>query len=131
MRMSIPRGIAACAIVAAVPLMSVALPSTPAFAAKQSAVLGACKRTAGCWFQKGEFGDVVGCSPHACFTCLNGSCRAAVTATGGAKIQRGPNAVVTTPKSSRGSIPIQSGPSAVVTTTPVRPTGPSGHGKGR
>src|SRR5262245_59612474 len=38
MRMSIPRGIAACAIVA-VPLMSVALLSTPAFAAKQSAVL--------------------------------------------------------------------------------------------
>jgi hypothetical protein len=129
MRMSIPGGIAACAIVAVVPLMSIALLSTPAFAAKQSAVIA----TPGCFFQKGDRGDVTGCSPHACFTCLNGSCRAAVTATGGAKIQRGPNAVVTTPKSSRGSIPIQTGATAVITSTPVRPTGPSGHfhGKGR
>jgi len=47
MRMSIPGGIVPCAIVAAVALMSV---STPAFAAKQSAVIAACKRTPGCWF---------------------------------------------------------------------------------
>jgi hypothetical protein len=36
--MSIPRGIAACAIVVAAPLMSVT-PLSPAFAAKQSTVL--------------------------------------------------------------------------------------------
>jgi hypothetical protein len=41
--------------------------------------------------------------------------RTAVTATGGAKVQTGPNAVVSTPKSSRGSIPIQNGPTAVIT----------------
>ena len=34
MRMSIPGGIAACAVLAALPLLSVALLSTPAFAAK-------------------------------------------------------------------------------------------------
>src|SRR5262249_5498507 len=37
LRMSIPGGIAACAILAALPLLSVALLSTPAFAAKESA----------------------------------------------------------------------------------------------
>lgn len=62
MRMSIPRGFAACAIFAAVPLISVALLSTPAFAAKESAVIAACKRTPGCWFDKWH-GRTVGCSP--------------------------------------------------------------------
>jgi hypothetical protein len=121
MRMSIPGGIAACAIVAAVTLMSVGPLSTLAFAAKQSAVLGACKRTAGCWTDK--VGDLIyGCSPNACFECQHGSCRrTAITATGGSKIQRGPNAVVMPPKSSRGSTSVQTGPTAVITTTPVRP----------
>jgi len=48
------------------------------------------------------------------------------TATGGSKVQRGPNVVVTTPKSSRGSIPVQTGPTAVISSAPVRPLGPSG-----
>jgi hypothetical protein len=133
MRMSIPRGIAACAIVV-VPLISVALLSTPAFAVKQSSVLAACSRTKGCWTVNTGNGGVAGCSPNACFECYNKNChRTSVTATGGAKIQRGPNAVVTTSTSSRGSIPIQTGATAVINSTPVRPTGPSGsfHGKGR
>jgi hypothetical protein len=146
MRMSIPHGIAACAIFAAVSLMSAVPLSTPAFAAKQSTVLGACKRTPGCWSDRA--GTLVfGCSPHACFECYNGNChRTAVTAAGGAKVQRGPNAVITTPTTSRGSTAIQTGPTAVITTptrsrgstavqtgatavvtaTPVRPTGPGG-----
>jgi hypothetical protein len=133
MRMSIPGGIAACAIVVAVPLLSVALLSTPAFAAKQSAVLAACKRTPGCWIYRDRSGGYNGCSPNACFQCYKGSCSQLIKATGGAKVQTGPTAVVTTPKSSRGSTPIQTGPTAVITSTPVRPTGPSGsfHGKGR
>jgi len=132
MRMSIPRGIAACAIVVVVPLISVALLSTPAFAAKQSAVLAACKRTPGCVITRG-YGQVVGCTPIVCFECKKGNCQRAITATGGPKIQRGPNAVVTTPKSARGSIPVQTGATAVINSAPVRPTGPSGsfHGKGR
>jgi hypothetical protein len=43
------------------------------------------------------------------------------------QVQRGPNAVITTPKSTRGSTPIQTGPNAVVTTSPVRPTMPGGN----
>jgi hypothetical protein len=118
MRMLIPGGIAACAIVA-VPLLSVALLSTPAFAAKQSAVLAACKRTSGCWTTSLGNGGVAGCSPHACFECYKGSChRTVITAAGGAKVQRGPTAVVTPPKSSRGSIPIQTGPNVVINQTP-------------
>ena len=134
MRMSIPRGIAACAIVVVVPLVSVVLLSTPAFAAKQSAVLAACKRTKGCSSTSIGGGEVVGCSPNACFHCSGGNCRRiAITAAGGAKVQRGATAVVTTPKSARGSIPVQTGATAVINSTPVRPTGPSGsfHGKGR
>jgi hypothetical protein len=127
MRMSIPGGIAACAIVAAVVLMSVPQLSTPAFAAKQSSVLAACKRTSGCWSENIGNGRVVGCSPNACFDCQRGNCqRTAVTAAGGSKVQRGPNAVVTPPRSSRGSTAIQTGPTAVITTPPVRPLGPSG-----
>ena len=127
MRLSIPGGVAACAIVVAVPLMSVAPLSTPAFAAKQSAVLAACKRTAGCWSTNFGNGTVAGCSPNACFHCYRGNCqRTALTATGSSKVQRGPNAVVTTSKSARGSIPIQTGATAVITSTPGRPLGPSG-----
>lgn len=60
--------------------------------------------------------------------CINVYTNCLKTATGGppAKIQRGPNAVVTTTKSTRGSTPIQTGPTAVITTTPVRPTKPGG-----
>lgn len=38
-------------------------------AAKQSKVLAACKRTAGCWTASCGKGCVSGCSPHACFFC--------------------------------------------------------------
>jgi hypothetical protein len=48
--------------------------STPASAAKQSTVVAACKRTAGCVIITGSGGGVSGCSPHACFTCSNGKC---------------------------------------------------------
>ena len=102
-------------------LASAALLSTPAFAAKESAVIAACKRTAGCWFQK-DWAGTTGCSPHACFSCYKGTCRAAITA-GGSKVQRGPNAVVTPNQSGRGSVPIQSGPNVVINPT-TRPTGP-------
>jgi hypothetical protein len=48
------------------------------------------------------------------------------TATGGppSNIQRGPNAVVTTSKSSRGSVPIQTGPNVVINQTPPRSGAP-------
>jgi hypothetical protein len=47
--------------------------STPAYAAKQSDVVAACKRTKGC--EMGYMGgDAYGCSPHACFNCSNGKC---------------------------------------------------------
>jgi hypothetical protein len=129
--MSIPGGIATCALVAAVALSSVALLSTPAFAAKESAVIAACKRTPGCWFDKNKgVGRTIGCSPHACFDCINGVCKQAIKTTPG-QVQRDPNAVVTTPKSARGSIPIQTGATAVVNTTHVRQgTGSSTGGKG-
>lgn len=52
---------------------SAALP-TPASAAKQSTVVAACKRTAGCVIIAGSGGGVSGCSPHACFTCSKGNC---------------------------------------------------------
>lgn len=104
-------------------LASAALLSTPAFAAKQSAVLAACKRTPGCWSQNLGNGRVSGCSPNACFDCFNGSCRRSVITAGGSKVQRGPNSVVTPTKSSRGSIPIQTGPNVVINPT-TRPTGP-------
>jgi hypothetical protein len=125
MRMSIPGGMAACAIVTAVPLLSVALLSTPAFAAKQGAVLAACKRTPGCWVMKGYgVGPMVGCSPHSCFTCDKGNCPPAIKATGGSRFQRGPNAVVTPTKSSRGSIPIQTGPNVAINQAPTRSGSP-------
>jgi hypothetical protein len=79
MRMSIPGGIAACAIVATVPLMSVAPLSTPAFAAT------------------------------------------AVNATGGAKIQRGPDAFVMLAGGAKGNVsPQRAGTTVVV--KPYRPT---------
>jgi hypothetical protein len=125
MRMSIPAGLAACAIAVAAALISVVPPlSTPAFAAKQSTVLAACKRTKGCWSDNYGNGFVAGCSPKACFECVNGNCRrTAITATGGSKIQRGPNAVVTTGGPRARNVPIQIGPNAVITTAPTRPTG--------
>jgi hypothetical protein len=118
MRTSIPGGIAACAIVTAV--LSVATLSTPAFAAKESAVIAACKRTPGCWFQKDKTYGTYGCSPNACFECPRGNCRRTAVTAGGAKVQRGPTAVVTPPKSSRGSIPIQTGPNVVINQGPTR-----------
>jgi hypothetical protein len=121
MRMSIPGGIAACAILAAVPLLSVAL-STPAFAVKQSAVLAACKRTAGCWTTSIGNGGVAGCSPNACFECYKGNChRTAITATGGAKVQRGPDAFVMPAGGAKGNVSPQRAGTAVVV-KPYRPT---------
>jgi hypothetical protein len=42
---------------------------------KQSEVVGACSRTKGCYFAKqpGAPG-VIGCSPHACFSCNGVTC---------------------------------------------------------
>lgn len=51
--------------------------STPAAAAKTSDVLAACKRTPGCEYKDFGNGNVLGCSPHACFDCSKGKCHAA------------------------------------------------------
>ena len=48
--------------------------STPASAAKQSTLVAACKRTAGCWMEKSSAGGLTGCSPNACFHCFKGKC---------------------------------------------------------
>ncbi|MGN6570666.1 MAG: hypothetical protein ACTHLO_04550 [Pseudolabrys sp.] len=52
---------------------TVALPA-PASAAKISAVLGACKRTAGCNSWSDGKGWAIGCGPHGCFECDKGKC---------------------------------------------------------
>jgi hypothetical protein len=48
------------------------------------------------------------------------------TKSGKFQVPRGPNVVITTPKSTRGSTPIQTGGTAVIATTPTRPLGPNG-----
>jgi hypothetical protein len=84
MRISVLGGIAAGALAATILLMPVALLSTPAAAAKkvikvkQSTVLAACKRTAGCSYDPGAG---VGCSPNTCFICSKGKCFAAIKGT--------------------------------------------------
>jgi hypothetical protein len=70
-RMKLPTrliGFTALAIVSAAAL------STPASAAKISAVLGACKRTSGCNSWSDGKGWAVGCGPHGCFECDKGKC---------------------------------------------------------
>lgn len=59
---------------AALAIAGAAALSTPAFAAKQSTVVAACKRTPQCSIITGSDGSVNGCSPHACFTCSKGKC---------------------------------------------------------
>jgi hypothetical protein len=44
-------------------------PPTPASAAPMKQVLDACARTAGCQWDMHAGGEIVGCSPHACFSC--------------------------------------------------------------
>jgi hypothetical protein len=83
--------------------------STPAAAAKQSDVLAACKRTPGCWSQIRGGGDAIGCSPHACFVCVNGKCQQA-RSSGGGKLP--------------GSGSIAGNVSSASRTTSVKPTTP-------
>jgi hypothetical protein len=61
-------GFTALAIVGAVAL------SAPASAAKISAVLGACKRSAGCESWSDGKGWAIGCGRYGCFECNNGKC---------------------------------------------------------
>jgi hypothetical protein len=81
MRGLVLAGIATCALAVTILVMPVAPLSTPAAAAKkviivkQSKVLAACNRTAGCWYDtKGG----VGCSPNTCFQCSKGKCFAVI-----------------------------------------------------
>jgi hypothetical protein len=84
MRISVLGGIAAGALAATILLMPVEPLSTPAVAAKkvikvkQSTVLAACKRTAGCSFDPDS---QVGCSPNTCFSCYKGKCQAVIKGT--------------------------------------------------
>ena len=64
--------LAAVAFVAAI---AVSLAAPASADPSQSEVVGACSRTAGCYFEKqpGAPG-VIGCSPHACFSCNGVTC---------------------------------------------------------
>ena len=64
--------LAATALVASIAL-SLAAPASAD--PSQSEVVGACSRTKGCYFEKqpGAPG-VIGCSPHACFSCNGATC---------------------------------------------------------
>jgi hypothetical protein len=63
-------------LLAALATVSAAALPTPASAAKISAVLGACKRTAGCDSWSDGKGWAIGCGPHGCFECDKGNCHA-------------------------------------------------------
>jgi hypothetical protein len=49
-------------------------PSTMAASVSAGKVLGACKRTKGCYTTTTGNGAIWGCSAHACFVCYKGKC---------------------------------------------------------
>jgi hypothetical protein len=59
---------------AALAIVGCATLSAPASAAKQSAVIAACKHTEGCW-TKTHGGHTYGCTYLTCFSCTKGQCK--------------------------------------------------------
>src|SRR6185312_15159329 len=58
-------------LVALVPLLPVPASADPS----QAEVAGACKRTKNCWSEQQPGGvGIIGCSPHACFSCNGVTC---------------------------------------------------------
>lgn len=62
-----------CLLVAVIGLLAFT-PGSALAHASTGAVLGACKRTAGCQVHSCGRSCYAGCSPHACFVCQYGKC---------------------------------------------------------
>jgi len=124
MRISVLGGIAAGALAATILLLPVVQLSTPAAAAKknpwvkQSAVLAACKRTAGCSY---DADAGVGCSPNTCFICSKAK-KACAAAIKGSKTPSGGNlANLLNPKAGAGLKPVKSSPTKAGSNTVATP----------